>query len=244
MKKVWKVFSSCDCLKHILIKCGFNIPQYLSGIDAGNINTLEAYVNSENNFFDSLSLVCDHLNTYKRQPIFKFLPMHRLLILNWSSQSRLNKNSRETFNIEHPAFPPILREIIRLALSNYENKSATSNRYSELLTDFSIYLFINAGRACYEIISANILLPKAVTIGKMNIDRFLYIKLRTYYALSFISPQSNIFTRTKIELLKVIYGVESLPIIYKEQILQNLSSFRKMVRVLYIKLFMTQVPIN
>lgn len=147
-------------------KCGFDSPQFLDCIDEKNLDDLEKYVDQDRTILENPNLKCQHISIYVNQSKFSFLPMHRIILLNWSSHFTNSKESDQNLiNIEHPAFSPILRAMIRTALSNYD-KYPHNNRFPELLFDFSIYLYIMSGRACYETISANLPLPKAGTVGE------------------------------------------------------------------------------
>lgn len=152
-----------------MYKSGFESPNYLRNITDAQLNQLENFINEDGTIFNNLNIDCPHIGIYLNQQNFKFLPGHRFHILNWSENCKDNSVSNENIAIEHPAFSPILREMIRTALLNYE-KLPTNNRFPELLMNFSIYLYIMAGRACYEIISANLPLPKAGTVRKNDIE--------------------------------------------------------------------------
>lgn len=159
---VWMNFSGCKCLKLILIRFGYDSLASLKCINGDLLSELEKEVEKDRNFLQSLP--CDHKNIYLENRSFQLLPGHRALVLDWC-QNQIKTVSIETFNGKHPAFPPILSEIIGNALSNYK-KPPKTHRYSEVLFNFSIYLFIMAGKACYETISVNLGLPKAGTICK------------------------------------------------------------------------------
>lgn len=116
---------------------------------------------------------CNHSEIYRptrergQSNEFKWLPGHRALIVSWCSNlsgtSSKSIESIESFNLNHPAFPPILREIIKNTLANHNNQM---RRFSELLLDFCIYIYIMAGKASYEILCENLSLPKPYTISE------------------------------------------------------------------------------
>lgn len=163
MEKVWTNFEGCNCLKLILINVGYDNVASLKCINGELLNDVEKHVEKNNHVLQSLT--CEHKNRYLGEK-FEFLPGHRALILDWC-QNRLTNSLEDTFNKNHPAFSPILCEIIGSALDNHD-RPKNRHRFSQILVDFSIYLFIMAGKSCYETLSANLHLPKAVTICKLN----------------------------------------------------------------------------
>lgn len=98
---------------------------------------------------------------------------HRAVILDWC-QNKLNEQpSDDTFSIKDVSFSPILREMIISASSNY-HKTPNAHRFSKLLMDFSVYMYIMAGKATYDILCANLPLPKSGTVG-------MIFRLTTHY---------------------------------------------------------------
>lgn len=150
-----------------MFQCGFDIPQYLEYIDEKNLDDLEKHVDQDRTILGNSDSKCHHMTIYANQSTFKFLPLHRIIILNWYRSTNSKQPEKDFVNIEHPAFSSILRAMIRTALSNYD-KPPRNNRFPELIFDFSIYLYIMAGRVCYETISANLPMPKVGTIGENN----------------------------------------------------------------------------
>lgn len=160
---IWDNFPCCECVKRILINSGYdNIPSLMC-IESEQLKNLEKYV--EENHLINEEITCEHEKLYSKMTNFEFLPGHRAALLDWC-QNKLTCSKSNTFTVEHEAFSPILREIISHALSNHR-KPSNSHRYSQLLMDFSIYMYIMAGKACYEILCANLPLPKAGTVGKI-----------------------------------------------------------------------------
>lgn len=90
--------------------------------------------------------------------------------MSWPAQITSDERPNETnktFTVENPAFSTVLREIISSALTNF-NRDPKTRVFSDLLMKFSIYIYILAGIASYEVISANLPLPKATTICKLT----------------------------------------------------------------------------
>lgn len=158
-------------------KSGFDRPDYLYNLTELQLNQLEENINKNRIILESIEIECSHKEMYKSRQNFKFLPGHRTLILRFaqslaqsSRQANTEKLAEKTFDrtFEHPALSILLQNLIQTALSNYENSSSTSNRYPKLLMDFGIYIYITAGKACYEVIAANLPLPSASAICNDN----------------------------------------------------------------------------
>lgn len=129
-----------------------------------NLIDLENYISENKSIVENINAECLHIKNYQDGKKFKFLPGHKTIILNLSQGINRDINlSTNSIMIENPAFSPLLRSLIKTALNNYE-KIPTQKIYPDLLKDFSIYLYIMAGKACYEVIAANLPLPSAGTI--------------------------------------------------------------------------------
>lgn len=171
---LWNNWSGCQCVKQILLENGYDSVCSLKLLNDKNLDDLENCI--EKDWHTKLCSIekCSHIEIYSRQQKFKFLLGHRALLLNWCEE--LNKPiydenideknvQKLLFGINHPAFSSIMKDLIAFALINHE-KSPNNHRFSDLLRDFSIYIYIMAGKATYEIIAANIPLYKAKTISK------------------------------------------------------------------------------
>lgn len=166
--KIWNGFPGCVCLKSILIECGFdNIPSLMT-INDGEIRNLEEYIGNNRSITEKLT--CDHSKSYGASSgtsnKFQFLPGHRAILLDWCQNTLHAPSSvhNNTFTMEDPAFSPLLRAMIGSARSLHGTPPNT-HRFPPLLIDFSIYTYIMAGRACYDVLCANLPLPKTGTIG-------------------------------------------------------------------------------
>lgn len=141
------------------------------GLTELTLNELEKGISKNGTIFENFSTRCVHAANYvNMNQNFAFIPGHRILLLNFSQRPH-QTDSNEAYN--HPAFPILLQYLIKTALNNHE-KSASNARYPELLMDFAIYIYIMAGKSCYEIIAANLPLPSAVTVGKF----IVFIQIR------------------------------------------------------------------
>lgn len=162
---IWVEFPGCKCLKEILIKCGYDNGHSLICLNESNLNQLEDNVD-QNRCLIPMHLKCNHVEIYAEQEKFKLLLGHRAMLLKWSENLLQSRNLPDNqFSTNSAAFSPITRQIVLTALSNH-NKLPNGRRYSDLLTNFAIYIYIMAGKACYEILAANLPLPTAGSISK------------------------------------------------------------------------------
>lgn len=184
-------FVGCECLKKIAKKIlednGFDSILALKQLDDNYLDQLEHGVKQEEQSWQNMikNINCAHAKIYSEQKKFKFLHGHRIALLKWCNNLNEEKMS-SSFDINDPAFSPILKTIIEAALENY-NKPANTRRFSKLLMDFSIYIYFMAGKASYEMISANLLLPKPKTISE-----FIFICSKWFIFISSIFPRAII----------------------------------------------------
>lgn len=163
---IWINFPGCECVKSILINSGYDNWYSLKCLNDTLLVKVEENVGQ--NRWITEKLCCEHAKQYHTAKKFEFLPGHSTMLLDWCqnlSQNRSKTDEIKSFITKHPAFSPILREILSNALSNYEKPSNT-RRFSQNVIDFSIYMYIMSGKACYEVLSANLPLPKAGTVRK------------------------------------------------------------------------------
>lgn len=139
-------------LINILNNCGFDNEISISEMNSGMIAEIESFQSKT-------------INTK-----FEFLPGHRALLLGlprkvqeyneWNSKNKTT--ATEILNSKSISF--LMKEVVKTAIHN-ENVDPKRRRYSESIKNFSIFLYMMCGRACYEIISANLPLPQPTTIS-------------------------------------------------------------------------------
>lgn len=170
--------TACQCIKRILIATGFDNEASFGILKESVLN--ELYKSVDENIIESFE--CQHKEIYKemyrKQNQFNLLPGHKVQILQLatgqSKKQNAMKSDDDLFSINAGFFSPIMREIVHSAKSNH-NKHPNARRYSDLLTDFSMYNYIMAGKACYEVLSANLPMPKAGTLRN-----FIFISFNTF----------------------------------------------------------------
>lgn len=160
--------TACQCIKRILIATGFDNEACFAILDESVLN--ELYKSVDENIIESFE--CQHKEIYKemyrKQNQFNLLPGHKVQILQLatgqSQKQNAMKSDDDLFSINAGFF----------SKSNH-NKHPNARRYSDLLTDFSMYNYIMAGKACYEVLSANLPMPKAGTLRN-----FIFISFNTF----------------------------------------------------------------
>lgn len=173
-----------ECIKRILSECGYDNEISLRELKEVDLDKIEEYLDKpmmRTTIINSLS--CCYSEIYKAQEKFKLLPGQRIYILNISRQMQLKQeqNLEMMANItpisglsfmeqaqNEPAISFLLKEFIISSMNNFK-KMSNSRRYSEIIQDFSTYIYILCGRYCYEVISRNLSMPQASTICKLVI---------------------------------------------------------------------------
>lgn len=119
------------------------------------LDQLENNINQDRRVLENIESQCEHMKLYKESH-FQFLPGHRHLILTASPNV-------ETQAFKHPAFSPLLQNLIQVSLNNYEQPK-NRYRYTDLITNFATYTHINAGKAFQEVMAANLSVPTTSAI--------------------------------------------------------------------------------
>lgn len=139
----------------ILEKCGFDSQLALQSIDYDVIAEIEEFVNEDRSILKNTS--------YEHIENFKFKPGHRMFLLNLATRMQLWTDTKIEANPSN--FSYILRTFIETADGNF-GKHPKGCRFNEVNRDFSTYIYLMCGKACYETLSANLPIPKANTIRK------------------------------------------------------------------------------
>lgn len=165
MDVLWTNFPGCECLKRILLACGFDNKFSLSNIDNDAINLIEAHLNENREIIQNLD-GC-HKHFYEKQTRITLLPGHHLTLSKLPEfiKTKSYDTSTELEN-NHPAFSSVLSSMVSTALDNY-NKPPNTHRYPKLLSDFATYTYLSSGKASYKMICRNLPLPKESTICKL-----------------------------------------------------------------------------
>lgn len=143
------------------MECGFDSFCSFRGLKEETLKPIEEYFEKNRKLLDKLPKC--HATNYQSQASFSLLPSHRLAILNMLENLPELKEQPDLFRIDNPKFSYLLKELISSALKNAE-KQPQARRYSKVLLDFSMYIFMLSGRASYEILAENLPIPKTSTI--------------------------------------------------------------------------------
>lgn len=133
-----------------------------------NLISLEEFIEENREILEEKSLKCNHIENYKAQQPFKFLPGHKQMILNWcESLASKPTSGDDKFSINQLAFNPVLKEMIITALA-YHDKPTNIRRFPDLLMKFAVYVYILVGKQSYEVLCSNLMLPQAQTISEYS----------------------------------------------------------------------------
>lgn len=159
-----------ECVKKILVFCGYNTISSLKNISVKNVEEIEDFVNKGSSGRELIkSFDCCYKKTYSEQTEFHFLPGHKSVVLalpeiahQYSQQKRFEIPSH---------FPFILRELIETAENN---KDKFRPMYSDAIKSIGTFLFLKCGRSSYEFLSKNLPLPSINLIRKFVSVFFSY----------------------------------------------------------------------
>lgn len=142
----------------ILIESGFDTNLSLQNIVPETINDIEEYMNENPIILKETS--------YQDVKTFKFKPGHKRFILNLPKKisGLLEITEKEDFICSDFSF--VLQNLIETAKQNF-SRHPKGFRYSEVIRQFSTFIYLQCGKACYEALSANLPIPQANTICKL-----------------------------------------------------------------------------
>lgn len=154
------------CIKKILFESGYDSELCVKNLDEGKLIEVEKFIeDSRREILDEIT--CCFSDVYKKIKPFRFVPGHKILILELPNVIRENKET-----VEHPSenqyleyASTLLNELILASKQNF-NKPATLHRYSDIIKYFSTYIYMLCGKNCYEILSHNLPIPKSSSICK------------------------------------------------------------------------------
>lgn len=149
-----------NCLKKVLTVCGYDTFSSITGIQNESILDIETIVN--NNFRATIqSFDCSHSDYYKNQAEFKFLPGHSDFLRGISKYKFTTVQNSVDQSVTE--FQPILQGMLD---NLHQSTGKNWAKYSNLIKYFATYVFLKAGRSCYEFLQSNLPLPSSKTICK------------------------------------------------------------------------------
>lgn len=154
-----------DCVKTFLSACAYDSFLSLQNISLESIEEIERHMNNCPEKIESLK--CCHSSAYKSQDEFKLLPGHKDFLLSISKykfnlDSAHKVDSKDTRNA---TLPVVLRAMVEMCMQNAGTNKHHS-QYNDLIRYFSTYVFLLAGRSCYEFLRSNLELPSTKTVCK------------------------------------------------------------------------------
>lgn len=140
-------------IAQILTGSGYDTLLSLQSIDLAAINDIEEYVNIDRSMIRGTS--------YENFEYFRFKPGHRSFIIQVVHKiQNINLSNEKSHS---SVFSYVLKKLIETAEANF-NKDPKQCRYSEEVRYFATYIYLLCGKNCYEVLAANLPLPKANTI--------------------------------------------------------------------------------
>lgn len=126
-------------LIELLKRCGFDTISSIKNINENYLNEMESLINGNRLLLEGIDLK----NSYLKMEEFKFLPGHRVLLLKAPSFLQIEETNEVTSDI----LSHLMQLLLNCAKENY-GKDPCRKRYHEIVRDFSIYVFLTAGRMC------------------------------------------------------------------------------------------------
>lgn len=152
-----------NCLKTFLSLCAYDTLASIQNISIESIQDIERHMST---CTDAVQLLdCCHSEIYKNQREFKLLPGHRDFLLSMSSYRKNDFTASQS--PEQTSTFPVLQAMILTTNQNMQNNKHHAH-YNELIRYFSTYVYLLAGRACYEFLRSNLGLPSTKTVCKLN----------------------------------------------------------------------------
>lgn len=159
---MWNNFPGCNCLKHFLTVCGFDNEISLLAMNNEVIKRIELHINQNPHLTQGVE--CIHKESYLTGTNFTLLPGHSNFLLNLPEHLKSKLRITE-INKDHASFSSVLSAMIEATTGNF-NRAPKAHRYSKILLDFSIYVYLLGGKALYKFLGENLPLPKVPTISK------------------------------------------------------------------------------
>lgn len=157
------------CVQFILNETGFNTKWALEAIKSEHILQIEEYFNEN---YDRLSSGLLG-SIYENMVPFKVAPGHRVLIESLPKYVKtlkpgdLNVSKVDCSN----TYSTVLKLLIDAAKYNGE-RDKKGHRFHEYLQYYATYIYLMSGRALYDTIAANMMIPQSNTICKESLFIF------------------------------------------------------------------------
>lgn len=158
------------CIKHILCSCAFDSLITIEHLNEEYVKLIEQHVSDNRNILYELE--CKHSCHYQSQSLFKFLPGHRILLIDLKKHvKKLREHTSQRFNGSDTIdthFSAILTELLKTAELNADTDKNHA-QYSDTIRYFFTYIYLQCGKSCYETLNRNLPIPSTKTIRKISI---------------------------------------------------------------------------
>lgn len=150
-------------IKQILELSGFETESSLMFklfIDSQTIEEIEQFANENKVILQNTA--------YEKVCHFKFKPGHKCILLQLPNQIKILGESQISLPTKMNDFSQILKTFIETAETNF-GKPPNGFRYNDINRNFSTFVYLLCGNACYETLSRNLPIPTAHTIRKTTL---------------------------------------------------------------------------
>lgn len=151
------------CIKKILYTCGYNTIASLRNINENSVLKIEEFIN-ESGCEVIKTLDCCFAEVYQKQNIFKLLPGHNALLLEFPKYLS-SQQQHVSCAMPKKNYSLILNKLIETAENN-ANKDKNNYKYDDIIRYFATYVYILCGKYCYEFLCHNLPLPSTKTVCK------------------------------------------------------------------------------
>lgn len=142
---------------------GYDTATSISELNNDDVDTIEKFANQK------LQNIWKEKSPYSEMEVFAFLPGQRKLLTSLGKHAetymKSSNNAMDGLNLTQCS--TIMKELITTMASN-QNCAPRGRRYSEIIQWFSTYIFMQSGRAAYEVLSSNLPIPNVATICKLE----------------------------------------------------------------------------
>lgn len=150
-------------LEYILKESGFENEQSLLGINMEIINDIEKYLNENKSILQNTS--------FKNVADFSFKPGQKAFLLALPNQIKQMRETKPDLKLllKLNDFSCIIKTFIQTIETNH-GRHPKGFRYNDINRNFATYIYLLCGKACYQTLSANLPIPKAETICKIQLQ--------------------------------------------------------------------------
>lgn len=158
-----------NCVKTFLSVCAYDTLTSIQNISLKSIEDIENHMSTCTEAVQGLD--CCHAIAYKTQKQFKLLPGHKDFLLSMCKYKLNNSQKDDSLDTQNTdqnsSLPVVLQAMIQTSQQNAGTNKHHAH-YNDLIRYFSTYVFLLAGRSCYEFLRSNLELPSTKTVCKFK----------------------------------------------------------------------------